>query len=256
MSLAPPPIQAWRDLPPVWARWFRALFARVGGTAVGGTTDVSLATLASPAFTGTPTAPTAAVDTNSTRLATTAFVLGQAASAAPVMDGSAAAGTSSRYARADHVHPLPDRSFVTVDAEASLTGSRQLTAGTAITLGTGVAGQISVGLTTDTWHVVGSGGGEPAYTNSWVDFDASSGTRFKKAAGVVYVEVNIKNGTVNSDIFTLPAGYRPNMPIRRHGRDGDESLVQFYIGTDGVITLGANASNAFVLGGFSFPADQ
>jgi hypothetical protein len=92
-------------MPPVWARWFQALFARVGGSAVGGVTDVSLAPLASPAFTGTPTAPTAAVGTGSTQVATTAFVIGQAASATPVMDGSAAAGASTRYARADHVHP-------------------------------------------------------------------------------------------------------------------------------------------------------
>jgi hypothetical protein len=112
VSLAPPPLNAWRDMPPVWARWFQALFARVGGSAVGGSTDVNLAALvsdlaplASPAFTGTPTAPTAAADTNSTRLATTAFVLGQASSATPAMDGSAAAGASARYARADHVHP-------------------------------------------------------------------------------------------------------------------------------------------------------
>jgi len=63
------------------------------------------ANLASPAFTGTPTAPTAAVDTNTTQLASTAFVLGQAASATPLIDGTAAAGTSTRYARGDHVHP-------------------------------------------------------------------------------------------------------------------------------------------------------
>lgn len=36
------------------------------------------AALASPTFTGTPAAPTAAVDTNTTQLATTAFVIGQA----------------------------------------------------------------------------------------------------------------------------------------------------------------------------------
>jgi hypothetical protein len=65
----------------------------------------TLALLASPAFTGTPTAPTAAVDTNTTQLATTAFVVGQAASTNPIMDGSVAVGTSLRYARADHVHP-------------------------------------------------------------------------------------------------------------------------------------------------------
>src|SRR5205823_8910995 len=37
--------------------------------------DTSRAPLASPAFTGTPTAPTAANGTNTTQLATTAFVL-------------------------------------------------------------------------------------------------------------------------------------------------------------------------------------
>ena len=63
------------------------------------------APMASPGLTGTPTAPTAAVDTNTTQLATTAFVLGQAAAVAPAMDGTAAVGTSTRFARADHIHP-------------------------------------------------------------------------------------------------------------------------------------------------------
>jgi hypothetical protein len=63
------------------------------------------APLASPNLTGEPTAPTASVNQNDTAIATTAFVVGQAASAAPLADGTAAAGTSLRYARADHVHP-------------------------------------------------------------------------------------------------------------------------------------------------------
>ena len=63
------------------------------------------AALASPALTGTPTAPTAVADTSTTQLATTAFVLGQAGATAPAMDGTAAAGTATRFARADHVHP-------------------------------------------------------------------------------------------------------------------------------------------------------
>lgn len=62
------------------------------------------ANLASPTFTGVPVAPTAAVDTNTTQLATTAFVVAQAASATPLDLGTAAVGTSLRYARADHVH--------------------------------------------------------------------------------------------------------------------------------------------------------
>ena len=68
-------------------------------------TNLGLAALASPTFTGTPAGPTAAVDTNTTQLATTAYVLAQAASATPVINGTAAAGSSTRYARADHVHP-------------------------------------------------------------------------------------------------------------------------------------------------------
>ena len=41
-------------------------------------------------------APTAAADTNTTQLATTAFVLAQAASVAPLINGTAAVGTSLR----------------------------------------------------------------------------------------------------------------------------------------------------------------
>jgi hypothetical protein len=61
--------------------------------------------LASPAFTGTPTAPTAAVGTNSTQLATTQFVHAAAASTAPLINGTAAVGDSFYWARANHVHP-------------------------------------------------------------------------------------------------------------------------------------------------------
>lgn len=86
-------------------------------------TDTSRAALASPTFTGTPAAPTAAVDTNTTQIATTAFVLGQAASATPAALGSAAVGTSTRYARADHVHANPTLSSVgAATADISLGG--------------------------------------------------------------------------------------------------------------------------------------
>lgn len=66
----------------------------------------TLALLASPALTGIPTAPTAAVDTSTTQLATTAMVLAQAAAATPLVpSGAGAVGVSTRFARADHVHP-------------------------------------------------------------------------------------------------------------------------------------------------------
>lgn len=55
------------------------------------------APLASPALTGSPTAPTAAVDTNTTQVATTAFVVGQAYAklASPALTGTPTAPTAS-----------------------------------------------------------------------------------------------------------------------------------------------------------------
>lgn len=50
---------------------------QIATTAFVTTADNLKANLASPALTGTPTAPTAAVDTNTTQLATTAYVVGQ-----------------------------------------------------------------------------------------------------------------------------------------------------------------------------------
>ena len=54
---------------------------------------ITRATLASPAFTGTPTAPTATVGTNTTQLATTAFVLANAAGITLTTNGTTGAST-------------------------------------------------------------------------------------------------------------------------------------------------------------------
>jgi hypothetical protein len=71
-------------------------------------TSVGGAPLASPTFSGTPKAVTPTPGDNSINIATTAFVaaaLPVAASTNPIMDGTAAIGTATPYARADHVHP-------------------------------------------------------------------------------------------------------------------------------------------------------
>src|SRR5574343_446185 len=95
-----------------WNQQDNTLYGGYGDDGGGNATSIvvlggtgTFAQLSSPAFTGTPTAPTAAVDTNTTQLATTAFVLAQASASNPLMDGTVAIGTSTRYARADHVHP-------------------------------------------------------------------------------------------------------------------------------------------------------
>jgi microcystin-dependent protein len=65
----------------------------------------SIVAAASPTLTGTPLSTTAAVDTNTTQIATTAFVLAQASSTTPVVAGTGTVGTSTRYTRQDHIHP-------------------------------------------------------------------------------------------------------------------------------------------------------
>ena len=81
------------------------------GTAYGGTGTTSATGTGStvrntsPTLAGTPLSTTAPADTNTTQIATTAFVIGQASSTSPVMNGAATVGTSLRYARDDHVHP-------------------------------------------------------------------------------------------------------------------------------------------------------
>jgi len=90
---------------------------------IGSTTGTSTTTLQ-----GITNGVTEAVDTNNTELATTAFVVGQAAAATPLVNGTAAVGTSLRYARADHVHPT-DTSRAAVDSQV-FTGTPSLPTGT------------------------------------------------------------------------------------------------------------------------------
>ena len=84
-----------------------------GGTGTTTSTGTGSVVLSdSPALTGTPTAPTAAADTNTTQVATTAFVVGQGSTSTPAALGTAAAGTSPKFSKSDHVHAMPTLSQV------------------------------------------------------------------------------------------------------------------------------------------------
>jgi hypothetical protein len=84
---------------------------------------------ASPAFTGTPTAPTAVADTSTTQIATTQFVLNQAGTTTPAINGTGAAGSSLKFARQDHVHPT-DTTRSPVAGSASITTVGTIGSGT------------------------------------------------------------------------------------------------------------------------------
>ena len=71
-----------------------------------------LAPAASPTFTGTPQTVTPATSDNSTKIASTAYVINRIANdrpystATPAMNGTATAGSSANVSRGDHVHPV------------------------------------------------------------------------------------------------------------------------------------------------------
>jgi hypothetical protein len=105
---------------------FWGTLSKDGGTSAqflkaDGTVDsTTYAPLASPSLTGTPLSTTAAVDTNTTQIATTAFVVAQASGSNPLALGTVAQGTSLRYSRQDHVHPTTGLALL---AGATFTGA-------------------------------------------------------------------------------------------------------------------------------------
>lgn len=80
------------------------------------------APIASPAFTGTPAVPTAAVDTNTTQAASTAWVSAQLSGTLPLMNGSATVGSGTRSARGNHVHPTDTSRASTAVATTAVDG--------------------------------------------------------------------------------------------------------------------------------------
>jgi len=143
------------------------------------TQDALKAPIASPVFTGDPQAPTPATADNDTSIATTAFVKAQGygaavppATVAPLMDGAAAVGVTTKYAREDHVHPTDtSRAAVTyVDTQDALkaplasptfTGDPKAPTPTAGDSDTSIATTAFVAAAI---AAAGSGGGFPAGT--------------------------------------------------------------------------------------------
>lgn len=103
----------------------------------------SLSVTGATAFTLSPTAATPAQNDNSTKLATTAYYVGQAGVASPLMNGLANAGISLLFSKQDHIHPTD----TTLAPKASPTFSTQIT----ITGGTVAANTPPVSIT-QTWN--------------------------------------------------------------------------------------------------------
>ena len=194
------------------------LYYGEGTGGVGGTASTILAiagsvkaNVANPTFTGTPAAPTAAVNTNTTQIATTAFVLGQgnATAATIAMNGTQAAGSSNLYARADHVHPsdttkanLADPTFTGIPAAptaANATNTTQIATTAFVKNQNYITGNQTITLSGDA-----TGSGTTAITVTLKNDVATAGTFTKvtiNSKGLVTTGASL----VAADIPTLTA---------------------------------------------------
>lgn len=186
-----------------------------------GITDIATtyAPLASPALTGTPTVPTASANTNTTQAASTAFVVGQVGTATPLINGTAAVGTSLLYARQDHVHPtdtsrsaLASPTFTGTPAAPTATVGTNTTqlATTAFTLANPYVNAQSATLSTGTTvTLTAADGGVKVYTctsATTVKLPANGSAPSSNAPCLSVTIVSLAASTANITVQTSAAG--------------------------------------------------
>jgi hypothetical protein len=192
------------------------------------------APLANPTFTGVPAAPTAAVDTNSTQLATTAYVLAQASASGdgtPAMDGTAARGTGTHFARNDHIHP-------TDTSRSPTAGSSSIT-----TLGT-----ISTGVWNSSTKIAAGYGGTGVDSSTWTGVPKVTSGTWSNGYTVGTSANNLVQLNSSAKLPAIDGSLLTNLPVAGGAlaADGTTALTGNWDATGG----GAN-SYTITAGGFT-----
>jgi hypothetical protein len=153
------------------------------------------ANLNSPTLTGTPLAPTAAVDTNTTQIATTAFV------------ESAKAAVEAAYLAADAANEAA-RDLVDMIAGDGITGGGTIDASRTLTLGTpGTVTSTSTNAVTATshTHAIDEAYLDGEFTGSGVqDVDGSEGYQVFPGGLIVQWGTEVLSGAGSTVTVTLP----------------------------------------------------
>ncbi len=100
----------------------------------------------------------------------------------------------------------------------------------------------------------------PTYANSWVNFAGGirAGGYYKTAANIVHLCGTIKNGTVGSKAFTLPAGFRPSAVLFFPATNPYLGTTSFMIQVDpnGDVTPQSGVNSSCALDSVAFLAEQ
>ena len=159
----------------------------------------SKAPINSPSLTGTPLSPTAVANTSTTQIATTAYVVGQAATSNPLMDGTVAIGTSLRYARQDHKHPSDTSKLDIVGG--TITGDLRINQSLYVTGTTATPSELQnavlLGAITSDGRIVATS--TPALNVSESITDVTGNTLVTEISGIYYVDTT--SGDIN---LTIP----------------------------------------------------
>ncbi len=99
-------------------------------------------------------------------------------------------------------------------------------------------------LTVENWREVGAVG-EPAFENSWVNYDAGWDTAgfYKDPFGRVHIKGRVKDGTLNTAIFILPEGYRPPVNLL-FATIADTTPIRIQVHASGVVVTASSTINA------------
>lgn len=105
--------------------------------------------------------------------------------------------------------------------------------------------QIMFGWLPSAWVEVGSGGGAPAFQNSWNNLSVATPARYRKTpSGLITLDGLIEGGANGTVVFTLPTGFRPTKQtlISAFGQDGggDRASV-ISIATNGNVSISSTA---------------
>ncbi len=108
----------------------------------------------------------------------------------------------------------------------------------------------------ESYHIVGSGGSEPAFQNSWANFGGAHAPAsfYRDPAGWVHLKGLVASGSSTATMFTLPDGYCPPFTVYFTSAS---NLVQCAVQVDtaGNVSKPIGGSNAYVsLNGISFPS--
>jgi hypothetical protein len=223
------------------------------------------ATLASPALTGVPTAPTAAALTNTTQIATTAFVTAAnnaavlsfnsrvgaitltnadvtgvllPSSTTPNMDGTAAIGVGTTWARADHTHPT-DTSLLSLGG-GTVAGATTFSAGGVTMSGNNAGGWGLILTNTAAYGIILNG----TYTSA----------ALRVSGNIAFTGAANRNLYFDNTV-SLPAGLKysigttaaPNVVITL----GDTGLVTCLQGMSADNVAGTNRGYQFKTGGLA-----